>query len=424
MRKNKIVFSGLFIITLMLVGVGTSVFAKEGKDHPKDDRIPGQYIVVLKDNISDVDEVVSDLVTKHHAVNLNSYHSVIKGFAGNISASEVEKIKNDPRVAFVSDDHTVSTLGSSLKSGATVQSQTIPTGISRINATTSVNKGAGVVIAVIDTGIYAAHPDLSGVILNSGTSCIKRTSSNDDNGHGTHVAGTIVARDNTLGVVGVAPQAKLIPVKVLDKNGSGSWSTVICGIDWVTSHAAQYNIKVVNMSLGGTGSSDKNCGNTNNDALHKAICRSRDAGVTYVVAAGNSGTGSGSTVPASYNDAVITVSALADSDGLPGGLGVATSYGPDDTFATFSNFGGVVDIGAPGVNIYSTWKGGGYATLSGTSMATPHVSGAVALYLNANPTATWTQIRDGLRSLGEGLGLGHTDPSRVHSEPVLNVSSL
>lgn len=436
--KYKIILAGLFVF-IIFFGVGKLVFAKQSRD----DRIAGQYIVVFKDNISDADSAENDLVSKHNVGRLNSYRYIIKGFAGNMSDAEVAKIKKDPRVAFVSEDHVVTALGmvesesenvssrAQLKAQAKfqTQSQALPTGIARVSANTSVNKGAGIVVAVIDTGIYASHPDLSANILNSGTSCIRRTTSNDDNGHGTHVAGTIAALDNGFGVVGVAPKAKLIPVKVLDRNGSGTWSSVICGIDWVTAHALQYNIKVANMSLGGGGTSDNNCGKDNNDALHKAICSSVAKGVTYVVAAGNGDAygnplNANSFVPASYDDAVITVSALADSDGKSGGLGSPTLYGPDDTFASFSNYGNVVDIGAPGVSILSTWRGGGYATLSGTSMATPHVTGAVALYLNANPGSTWTAIRDGLRAIGEVLGSGHTDPSGLHPEPVLSVSSL
>ncbi len=419
---NKKIGIAVVLGILLLVGAG-QVLAKQ-----KDDTIPGQYIVVLKDSVadSDVDSVVSDLVSKHNAGELYSYHKAVKGFTATISDSEVDKIKKDPRVDFVSEDRVVSIDKVNVEKigQVTAQSETIPTGVSRVAATNTVNKGQGVNIAVIDTGIYSAHPDLQGAILNSGTSCIRRTSSQDDNGHGTHVSGTIAARNNGIGVVGVAPSAKLVPVKVLDRNGSGTWSSVICGIDWVTNHAAQYNIKVANMSLGGGGTSDNNCGNTNNDALHKAICRSRDAGVTYVVAAGNSAADAANSVPSAYDDAVITVSALADSDGNAGGVGAATSYGNDDTFASFSNFGSVVDLGAPGVDILSTWKGGGYAILSGTSMATPHVTGAAALYLDAHPGSTWTQVRDGLMTIGEEKGFGHTDPSGLHPEIVLNVNSL
>lgn len=392
----------------------------------RDDRIPGQYIVVFKDNVKDADLATDDIERAHKIGNrIASYRSVLKGFAATMSAEAAEKIKNDPRVEFVSEDREVNILGRLENFKViTSQAQTSPTGIKRSGANLSTAKGLGVTVAVIDTGIDTSHPDLSANILNSGTSCIRRTTSKDDNGHGTHVAGTIAALDNGIGVVGVAPQAKLIPVKVLDRNGSGTWSSVICGIDWVTANALKYNIKVANMSLGGGGTSDNKCGNTNNDALHKAICRSRDAGVTYVVAAGNSNTDSANSVPSAYDDAVITVSALADSDGLAGGLGAATGYGPDDTFATFSNFGNVVDIGAPGVSILSTWKGGNYATLSGTSMATPHVAGAAALYLNDHPGSTWTEIRDGLRAIGEAVGFGHTDPSGLHPELVLNATSL
>ena len=421
--KIKIIFLSLFVFTGLVFG-GISIFARENGGKI----IPGQYIVVFKDNVkdTDVDSVISDLSKKHGTENLHSYHRVMKGFAGGISLKEVEKIKRDPRVDFVSEDREVEALGKfeSLKQSLSAKSQSIPTGIQRIGAISSLNKGAGIVVAVIDTGIDQTHPDLSANILNSGTSCIRRTTSNDDNGHGTHVSGTIAAIDNGIGVIGVAPKAKLIPVKVLDRNGGGTWSSVICGIDWVTSHAGQYNIKLANLSLGGGGTSDDNCGNTNNDALHRAICRSRDAGITYVVAAGNSAKDSASSVPAAYDDAVITISALADSDGLSGGLGGATPYGPDDTFANFSNFGAVVDLGAPGVSILSTWRGGGYATISGTSMATPHVVGAAVLYLNAHPGSTWTQIRDGLKSIGELLGGGHSDPSLKHPEPVLKVSTL
>ncbi|PWU24168.1 hypothetical protein C5B42_00520 [Candidatus Cerribacteria bacterium 'Amazon FNV 2010 28 9'] len=301
--------------------------------------------------------------------------------------------------------------------------QIVPTGVARVGQDAT-NKGTGVGVAVIDTGIDLTHPDLVGNII-ANTTCVSGTTNgNDDNGHGSHVAGTIAAQDNSSGVVGVAPEAKLVAVKVLDSSGSGTWSSVICGIDWVTANAATYNIKVANMSLGGAGSSDNNCGNTNGDALHQAICTSTAAGVTYVVAAGNSGSDVSTFVPAAYNDTVITVSALADSDGKAGGLGVPTSYGADDTFASFSNYGSGVDIGAPGVSIYSTYIGGSYATLSGTSMATPHVSGAAALYIHSHPGSKWTDVLGGLTSVAEALGKGHTDPSGLHPEPVLQTASL
>ena len=203
------------------------------------------------------------------------------------------------------------------------------------------------------------------------------------------MAGTIGAITNPSGVVGVAPGIPIYSVRVLNNQGSGSFSSIICGIDWVTANAASLNIKVANMSLGGSGSDDGNCGNSNADAMHKAICKSVAAGVTYVVAAGNSNVNFSGFVPAAYNE-VLTVTAAADYNGQPGGGAAATCRaGIDDTAADFSNFTspGSLDeghtIAAPGVCIYSTWKGGGYNTISGTSMASPHVAGTAALCIGS-----------------------------------------
>ncbi|OGJ70647.1 hypothetical protein A3H22_03685, partial [Candidatus Peribacteria bacterium RIFCSPLOWO2_12_FULL_55_15] len=253
--------------------------------------------------------------------------------------------------------------------------QTLPTGVSRIDAdlspTAKINGTDERVdsdIAIIDTGIQGNHPDLNVI---GGYNCTSRKASawSDGNGHGTHVAGTAAAKDDGNGVVGVAPGARLWAVRVLNNKGSGFLSWVICGIDWVTKNAG--TIDVANMSLGGEFTST---------ALNDAIAKSVAAGVTYAVAAGNSNKDAASFSPANHPD-VLAVSALADSDGRCGSLGSVTSYGPDDTRATFSNFGSVVDIAAPGVSILSTYKGSSYAKLSGTSMASPHVAGSAALYV-------------------------------------------
>lgn len=423
MRRTTSILA-LLSLTLPLLSVAAPAgdLVDGGRNNGK---IPGQYIVVFKDD-ANVDELADTLPGKHRGQLLHVYKSALKGMAIALSDGDLADLRKNPNVAMVSPDYEVTMLGKH-NGDVSAQAQTLPTGVNRIDAELNLtNKGSGIGVAVIDTGISLTHTDLGTVI--SGKNCVqakkRNANANDDNGHGTHVAGTVAARDNGFGVVGVAPLANLIAVKVLNSQGSGTWSSVICGIDWVTANAAKYNIKVANMSLGGGGSSDNNCGNTNNDALHKAICRSTAAGVTYVIAAGNSGSDAGTSVPAAYDDTVITVSALADSDGLAGGLGSATGYGADDTFASFSNYGSVVDVGAPGVNIYSTWLNGGYNTISGTSMASPHVAGAAALWIKSHPGSTWSQVRDGLTTAGEVLGAGHTDPSGRHPEPVVIAGGL
>lgn len=374
----------------------------------------GNYIVVLNNTEKNVPAVANEMARSHGLAVGHVYENALKGFAAHIPEARLQKLKADPRVQFVSIDGEVHTTA-----------QVSPTGFQRAGASlTATNTASGVGVAVLDTGIDPKHVDLGGNVV-AGKRCVRggKTSA-DDNGHGTHVAGTIAALNNTTGVVGVSPQAKVIAVKVLNSRGSGTWSEIICGIDWVTANTAAYNIKVVNMSLSGTGSSDNACGSVNNDALHKAICNSVTAGITYVVAAGNDNTNAASKVPASYDDAVITVSALADYDGEAGGFNRTTTYGADDTFASFSNYGTVIDIGAPGVSIYSTLPSNSYGSKSGTSMAAPHVAAAAAMYIKANPGSTWTQVRDALKAIAEPLGAGHTDPSGRHPEPVLRVNSL
>jgi len=429
MNKKFLVF---FLVFLATAAGATSVFGSKNAKDP--DVISGQYIVVFKDDVNNSDAATEEMAKGHGLGVIHKYNNLLKGFSATIPDNKIDKIKKDPRVSFLSEDRIVYAAAKPGAEAITQPAQSIPTGIDRIDAEALANEGVGVGVAVLDTGIDLTHPDLKANLSTYSKNCILTArSATDDNGHGTHVAGTIAALDNTIGVVGVAPKAKLFAVKVLNKNGSGSWSTIICGLDWVKANAANLGINVINMSIGGTGSSDNNCGNTNNDALHKALCRTRDAGITNVVAAGNESKNASLSVPAAYNDAVITVSALADSDGKAGALGAATSYGADDSFATFSNFGSAVDIAAPGVSIKSTYKGGVYATMSGTSMATPHVAGAAALYISKNLTAfkalplsdRWTTVKNALIAAGEACGdNAHTCSDLNHPETVLNVSTF
>jgi subtilisin family serine protease len=299
----------------------------------------------------------------------------------------------------------------------------VPTGIRRVfapdNPTTDIDgqddARIDVDVAVIDTGI-ARHPELNVVARANCTFGFCFGGGNDLNGHGTHVAGTIAAIDNGVGVVGVAPGARLHSVQVCTPVGSCLTSAIIAGVNYVTARAG--TIEVVNVSLGGPGSSA---------ALSQAITNSVNAGVVYSVAAGNDSADAAGFSPASHPD-VITVSAMADSDGQPGGLGGSTACraSQDDVRADFSNFGATVEVTAPGVCILSTWNDGAYNTISGTSMATPHVTGATALLARGpnDPTsrADVMEIRQRIIDTGN---FGWTDNSGDGvQEPLLDVRGL
>jgi subtilisin family serine protease len=369
----------------------------------------GRYIVRLKPGVS-IDTVADQQVRSRGGVVTLRYTQVINGFSAELSPEAAEALRRDERVLGVMPDVEVFAFA-----------QTTPTGVARIGTTSNttakidgVDQRVNVDVAVLDTGV-TAHPDL---YVAGGTDCSGGSNYSDGNGHGTHVAGTIGALDNGIGVVGVAPGARIWSVRVLGANGSGSGAAIICGIDWVTANAA--TIEVANMSLGGTGlTDDGNCGLSNNDIIHQAICESVAAGVTYVVAAGNDGKNAATFFPACY-DEVITVSALVDTDGKAGGLGAGTTVGTDDTLASFSNYGADVDVIAPGVNILSTSRTGGYVKMSGTSMASPHAAGAAALYKAVNTSASPSTVRAALIQGGNTTTWsGDRDNTK---EPLIDVS--
>jgi subtilisin len=376
-------------IAIVMVGTRLTIMG-QGRPEQSGAR---DVIVVLHDDEGDVDGVAAEHGRAYGASVSHLYHTALKGYAATIPEARLADVQRDPSVAFVSEDRPVEAVV-----------QTLPTGIDRIDAEQSShyasNTWSNIAVAVIDTG-SGPHGDLN---IAGGTNCSTGRSYSDGNGHGTHVAGTIGAITNTIGVVGVAPGIPIYSVRVLNNQGSGSWSSVICGIDWVTKNASALDIKVANMSLGGGGSDDRNCGNTNNDAMHKAICSSVAAGVTFVVAAGNSNVDFATFVPAAY-DEVLAVTAVADFNGASGGGAAATCRSDvDDTPADFSNFTSINGpdwehtIAAPGVCIYSTWKGGGYNTISGTSMASPHTTGTAALCIaTGNCPGTPSQVISKLR---------------------------
>ena len=384
----------------------------------------GRWIVILK-NGTNAAAAVKDRGRKLGFKADRMFSHTIRGFSAKLDRRQVAALRHDPSVALVVPDEKIQ-----------VEGQLIPTGISRMGARVSplakidgVDERVDADVAIVDTGITRVA-DLN-VVGGYHCSTTHRDAWRDVYGHGTHVAGTVGAIDNGDGVVGVAPGVRLWAVKILDDNGEGLLSWYVCGLDWIAAQKDPNDptrplIEAVNMSVTKWGRDDANCGNTNSDILHQAICRLVNGGVTVVAAAANDSGSAAARVPAAYNE-VITVSALADTDGKPGGLGGHRcfswgTYDYDDTFADFSNYGSDVDLIAPGKCIWSTVPGG-FQYMSGTSMATPHVTGAVALLKATRPWFTPGEVKEALQYLGNLNWKTNTDPDPYH-EKLLDVSRL
>lgn len=346
--------------------------------------IPGQYIVVLNDAATggrmipqDYNEsqkfmrtVSEDLLAEYRIENEVGpvMSKMINAFVTKLDDNEYEKLRNDKRVKYIEKDYLIvfappcgtpnggpcDDPGDGDDGGDGSTSQSTPYGIARVNG--GVSYTGSNVAWVIDTGIDLDHEDLN-VDASRGYNAFTKgkdgKSLDDGNGHGTHVAGTIAAIDNTVGVIGVAAGATVIPVKVLDSRGSGSYSGVIAGVDHVGANGSPGD--VANMSLGGPIS----------QALDDAVLAASANGITFTLAAGNESDDANNHSPARVNGSnIVTISAM-DSN---------------DNWASFSNFGNPpVDYCAPGVSINSTWQGGGYRSISGTSMAAPHAAGVLLL---------------------------------------------
>lgn len=365
MRRLTVVTAAMAMIAMTL-----PVAAAPPEGGPPGEGPPGlggvqNVIVQLADDHPNPGAFVRDLVRRHGGSQDRVFQHAMKGFSARLPEAAIQALLRSPSVRAVRPDRLFSIASTPLD---------IPTGYDRVEADLANRSSTNtdVDIAILDTGVTLYHPDLNVV---QATDCTAGCSGSGDladhHGHGTHVAGIAAAYDNGVGTTGVAPGARIWSVKVLDSSGLGFLSWIIGGVDIATAFA--HEIDVVNMSLAGAFSEP---------LLDEAIANSVAAGITYVVAAGNDTQDAAGYSPASSPD-VITVSAISDGDGAAGELGefACRDDQTDDTFATFSNYGQVVDIAAPGVCIYSTFLNDGYQVLSGTSMAAPHVAGAAALYI-------------------------------------------
>jgi aqualysin 1 len=313
--------------------------------------IPGQYLVFLDAKATKKQVNGSADAAEANGGQVEDRFTHLKAYAAELSAAELDDVRKDPRVSFVTEDQVVTTMAT--QSGATWGLDRIDQRSRPLSGTfTYTATGAGVRAYIIDTGINASHTDFGGRVGPGATAINDGRGTSDCNGHGTHVAGTVGGAR-----YGVAKSVTLIPVRVLGCDGSGSNSGVVAGMDWV---AGQGGGSVANMSLGGGA----------NTATDAAIARMTSAGVTTVVAAGNENQNACNVSPARAASA-ITVASTTSTDAR----------------SSFSNYGSCVDIFAPGSSITSAWIGSTTATntISGTSMASPHVAGVAAQYLQRNP---------------------------------------
>lgn len=372
------VTAGALVLMFAVVGCQNVTEVAESNDQSIDQVIDGQYIVVMKGSdsgkfklgdVRQVEEVRSKLVADAKIAPekiVHKYNNVIAGFTAQLTDAQLKILKDNSNVDYIEKDRVYTFAppcgtpnggpcdGDGGGDGGGSTSQETPYGITRVNGGATYT-GSNVAW-VIDSGIDLDHPDLNVDAsrgYNAFTSGRDGKSLDDGNGHGTHVAGTIAAVDNDQGVIGVAAGATVVPVKVLDSRGSGSYSGVIAGVDHVGANGS--NGDVANMSLGGPTS----------QALDDAVLAASSNGIKFVLAAGNESTDANNSSPARVNGSnIYTISAM-DSN---------------DNWASFSNYGNPpVDYAAPGVSITSTWKGGGYNTISGTSMASPHAAGVLLL---------------------------------------------
>lgn len=361
-RHHKILISVIVVTFLLLVSLSWT-----------QDQSRARRIVVFKESFKDMKR--QEALIKRFDGEIVKHLPLVNGTAITIPLSAERKIQQRGEVLRIDYDAKVYALGKPDKPKPQ-PSQVLPWGINRIDAEYAWLhniKGAGVKVAVLDTGIDYTHSDLKNNCKGGINLINSRKDYKDDNGHGSFVAGIIAAEDNNIGVIGVAPQASLYGVKVLGAGGSGFVSDIIDGISW----SIDNGMDIINMSLG----SDSDV-----QSFHEACDTAANAGIYLVAAAGNDG--GAVDYPGAY-DSVIAVAATDINDVRP----------------SWSSYGAEVDIAAPGVSVYSTWKGGGYKTASGTSASAPHVSGTLALNLQADIFGTADDLAPTGWDIYTGYGL-------------------
>jgi subtilisin family serine protease len=347
--------------------------------------IAGDYIVTLKSSAPrGIAATAQTLASRHRASIKRTYASALTGFNATMSEADAKQLAADPAVFSVEQNHKKYATGTQTNPPSWGLDRLDQRNLPLNSSYTYPNTASNVTAYVIDTGILTTHSTFGGRATSGWDAVDNDSNATDCNGHGTHVAGTVGGTQ-----YGVAKGVKLVGVRVLDCAGSGDDAGVIAGIDWVTANKS--GPSVANMSLGGSASA----------ALDAAVRKSIAAGITYAIAAGNDGANACGDSPARVTEA-ITVGATSRTDAR----------------ASWSNYGSCLDIFAPGVSITSSWIGGSSATqtIDGTSMASPHVAGAAALYVSANPTATPQQVRDGLvNAATSGLvtGPGTGSPNKL-----------
>ncbi len=324
-----------------------------------------RYIVVLEDGVSQPGDVAGQHSRRYAAQVSHVYRHALNGYAAQVEGRELGALRSDPRVAYIERDGSVE--ASTVQPNASWGLDRIDQPFLPLNGSFSyTNTGAGVKAYIVDTGIRFSHSEFGGRAVDGYDAVNPGTPADDCNGHGTHVAGTTGGS-----TFGVAKQATLVGVRVLDCSGNGTYSGVIAGVDWVTGDHVAGQPAVANMSLGGGAST----------AIDTAVSNSIADGVTYAVAAGNDSRDACKFSPARV-PAAITVSATNKTDSRP----------------SWANHGSCVDWFAPGALITSAWHTSDAATstISGTSMATPHAAGVAALYLQSNPGASPQTVRNEL----------------------------